>query len=698
MIINNVAHTTFDTPVWDGTGWTLVFTCDEGYYFVAGTLAIQVLSASTGGYINITLNRNDDNTQGTRYYTGEHMNAKSDFFRTVGTVAAVPTPVITNNVENTTVEYSGANPFTLTLIANDGYKFTEAPKAVYTNSSGYPRSENFVISSDGKKATLTTQYAVVSPYNITLTGTTTPETVAPTINNNVEETTVSYSGSNPFTLTLQANDGYKFDTCPTATYYNEDGEAQTDTFQLSEDWKTATLTTAKLDSSLLTITVNGTTTPETVAPTITNNIANTTATYSGSDHQYVITIKANDGYLLDGTPEASYIGYSSGTSVSVSFAVASDSKSASGVCPDVDENTPIILTGNTKVEPTGSTTVKTSLTNCTVAETLPTTITGGETLTVTVKANDNTHFEVIPKFTWDNESGYYETQNLTLSEDSKTATGTFTNPDYIPQAVTIAANAVPDAIIGTNYGAIHVYKVTLDNLNDFSKKRFFKESEDDGSVTLINLGDYVNRIKRVFFTVPTASTDVIKCGNYNTGVECEAPQTDTVTLNFGAITVPTPNGDATDYLSELKLFVPFSGFVSVPVDYIGKTLSLVYTVNVITGGGVAKLLCGEDVVLLVDVEPNEDIIYQTNLDNLATVGGDEWNEKLLYGVEPFLQVRYYDSLNKEERNNDYVNAKLGDMSGFCVVDDVTLSTTAEMTAEEQGTIITLLKQGVYIEQ
>ena len=612
---------------------------------------------------------------------------------------------VINKIDNATVEppvWNGSY-WPLKVTANDGYIFDTSKSVIvsYYNKSGYLKTVTLTVSKDKKTAENIADSGVnASTGPFTFTGATKSDgtIVIPTITNNVEETTVSYSGSNPFTLTLQANDGYKFDTCPTATYVNSDGEAQTDTFQLSEDNKTATLTTATVDSSQLVITINGSVTPETVEPTITNNIANTTATYSGSNHQYVITVKANDGYLLDGTPEASYIGYSSGTTVSVSFAVASDNKSASGVCPDVDENTPIILTGNTKVEPTGSTTVKTSLTNCTVAETLPTTITGGETLTVTIKANDNTHFEVIPKFVWDNESGYYETQDLTLSEDSKEATGTFTNPDYIPQAVTITANAVPDTVIGTNYGAIHVYKVTLDNLNDFSKKRFFKESEDDGSVTLVNLGDYVNRIKRVFFTVPTASTDVIKCGNYNTGVECEAPQTDTVTLNFGAITVPTPNGDATDYLSELKLFVPFSGFVSVPVDYIGKTLSLVYTVNVITGGGVAKLLCGEDIVSLVDVEPNEDIIYQTNLDNLATVGGDEWNEKLLYGVEPFLQVRYYDSLNKEERNNDYVNAKLGDMSGFCVVDDVTLSTTAEMTAEEQETIITLLKQGVYIEQ
>ena len=607
-----------------------------------------------------------------------------------------------------------------------------------------------------------------------------PQTL--TITNNVDETVVSYSGENPYELTLTANDGYKFDVCPTATYINASGETQTDTFQLSADEKTATLTTANVSTTQLVITVDGTTTPETITPTITNNIANTSATYSGSNHQYVITIKVNDGYLFSDVPEASYTGYSSGTSVSVSFAVASDKKSASGVCPDVDENYPIELTGNTVEEtnitvnnnisdttethtydgtnlsvtikgnyttyrfksaqlvytdsdgnsqtvdmsvttvdnaPTATaqvtnvknnttvnvngtfvfvTPINTKMSNCTV-EGAPSYLFSGDELTVTITANENTHFEVTPTFVILTSAGLYETQELTLNEDNKIATGTYTNPDAPAESVTINANATPDSVIGSNYGAIHVYKVTMDNLEAFSKKRFFKEAvnSDGTEFTLINLGNYVNRIHRVFFGVPTASTDVIKCGNYNTGVECETPETDTVTLNFGAITVPTPNGDATDYLSELKMFVPFSGFVSIPVDYVGKTLSLVYTVNVITGGGVAKVMCGDDVVTLVEVEPCEDIIYQTNLDNLATIGGDEWNEKLLYGVEPYLQVRYYNSLNKEERNNDYVNIKLGDMSGFCVVDDVVLSTTAEMTADEQGRIITLLKQGVYIE-
>lgn len=691
--------------------------------------------------------------------------------------------MVTNNIPNSSIsvqEWDG-ECWTIKIVANSGYMFDGAPVLSYDNIDGDYTETAMNLNSSKDIATVYLDTTVDSTTDFVATGST--KAASLNVTNNVPNTTLTSTKSGDWsgTITLTANDGYKIDNAQVA-FTDGYGDPVTENLQIMSDGKTANWSNSDCDTSSL-FTVTGTTSATTVEPTITNNIANSTATYSGSNHQYVINVNVNDGYLLDGAPEASYVGYSSGTPVSASLTLASDKKSANGVCPDVDENTPIVLTGNTvedivitvvnnitdttethtfdgttfsvtvtgnyvpyrfknaKVEYTdidgntqqadmqtsigeiypqafaqvtgvknnttvnlngtfeNVTMVQTNLSNC-VANNIPQYLFVGDTWNVVVTANEGTIFETAPCFESENEDGELIRQDLTLSADNKTATGTFAITTYIPQNVLLYAAAIPETVIGGNYGAIHVYKVTLDNLETFSKKRFFKEAinSDGTEFTLINLGDYVNRIKRVFFTVPTASTDVIKCGNYNTGVECEAPQTDTVTLNFGSITVPTPNGDATDYLSELKLFVPFSGFVSVPVDYVGKTLSLVYTVNVITGGGVAKLLCGEDVVLLVDVEPNEDIIYQTNLDNLATVGGDEWNEKLLYGVEPYLQVRYYNSLNKKERNNDYVNAKLGDISGFCVVDDVTLSTTAEMTADEQERIITLLKQGVYIEQ
>lgn len=688
----------------------------------------------------------------------------------------------TNNIANSEVSicsWDGMG-WDLKVVATDGYIFDGDIYVSYTNTAGNPVKTKLKTNSVKTAASSYITASVDGSETFTFSGATKIDGLD--ITNNIEHTTVTSTKSDyTGTITLTADDGYVIENAQVAFTDIYSSQAL-ENFQVSEDGKTATWENSECDTSLAFV-IDGSTSQSTVEPTLTNNIANSIATYSGGTHQYVITVTANDGYSFNGDIQANYVGFSSGSAVNVSLALSSDKKTASGVCPDVNENTPITLNGETQLDvsvtvvnnidgttethtfdgstfsvsvkgtafrkrfrnarmtytdpdnneqttdltetltdnvpyATGAadvkngssvvllgtyekaTIVETDLTNCSTTEILPTSLFADDSMLVTVNAYDNTYFQTAPTFIWQNEDANTETLELSLSDDKKQAIGTYVNPTYTPLGVTLSGSTTPDKTIGANYGAINVYKVTMDNLEAFSKKRFFKEAinSDSSEFTLINLGDYVNRIKRLFLTVPTASADVIRCGNYDTGVECEAPDVDLVTLNFGSITVPTPNGDATDYQSELQLFLPFKGFVTLPSDYIGKTISLTYDVNVITGGGVAKVLYNDDVVLLADVKPNEDVLYQTNLDNLATIGGDAWDEQYLYGIEPFLYVKYYNSLNKTTRNNDYENAKLGDLSGFCVVDDLALNTTEEMTLDEQKTIVSLLKSGVYFKK
>ena len=62
---------------------------------------------------------------------------------------------------------------------------------------------------------------------------------------------------------------------------------------------------------------------------------------------------------------------------------------------------------------------------------------------------------------------------------------------------------------------------------------FFPNSITDTSE--INLGQYVNRIKRIFTTVPVAGNDVLKCGNYNTEISVKNPTSDVMLLDFGNV-------------------------------------------------------------------------------------------------------------------------------------------------------------------
>ena len=524
--------------------------------------------------------------------------------------------------------------------------------------------------------------------------------VEPTFVNNIENATYSYSGTNPYTIAVSASDGYKFNEAPTATYIDEYGSSSTKTFELDATGATATVTTGKVDETALTITLNGSVVPKTVEPTFVNNIENTTYSYSGSDHQYVLTVNASNGYIFDTTPEITYTGYSSGKTVSVSLALSSDNKKASGIIPDVDENNVININGSTAKEST-KIPVTNTIYNCTPDSEIPSTYEQGASIDIVFNADDGytfTNASSTPRITYNDVYGGSVVIISTIDETGKTATISTTLPtSYEVLYLTFSGGADTETPITKNYGAVNVYSVTLDNLSDFAKKRFFTQS---GTYITYgeDLGTYVNRIKRLFVNVPSKGTARLLCGNYDTEITVNLPENDIVTLDYGNVTIPYKNNDNVDYNTEIKIFIPFFGMVDISQQYINTVLSLQCKVNVVTGSGVMILASDGVPFNFIDIEPNSDILYRTSDNDYTLIGGDKWEDKSLYGLEPYVYMKYYDSLDKDSRNNDYINAKLSDLSGFCVVDDVTLSTTDKMTVEEQETIISLLKSGVYIEK
>jgi hypothetical protein len=375
------------------------------------------------------------------------------------------------------------------------------------------------------------------------------------------------------------------------------------------------------------------------------------------------------------------------------------SQQATLTITDIDPTKPVTLTGSYDdvLE------ISTNLSNCTANEDLPQYVKDGETVNVTLTANDGTEFDTeqsTPQFYYQNASGFPQTQDLTISSDKKKATGSIqVNTNWSDFAV--IGSAYPVTVVGEQYGAINVYLVTLDELAEFSGKRFFKETGTDPSTGApiyenIDLGAYVNKILRVYTNIGASSTDVIRCGNYNTGVSCHQPAQDKITLDFGTAVVPAHNEDNTDYESEIQIFLPFAGFVNLNTDYAGKTIGLQYVINVVTGNGVALLSCNGVVFQVEETEPSSEIIYLSPSTQVKTVGGDDWNEMLYYGLEPYIYCKWYESASNG-RNNDRQTGILGDFRGFNVFDDVTPIHTAEMLTEEQEMIYTALSDGVYIE-
>lgn len=433
--------------------------------------------------------------------------------------------------------------------------------------------------------------------------------------------------------------------------------------------------------------------PETITPTVTNNIAGTEESHDWDGETLTITVKT-PSYIsarLD-KPQVHYTN-TGGEPITQDMRVETTSTrvTATAVITDLGGDYSVTVTGTyIRTLP-----IKKSLTNCTSKEPLPDYVDFDSLITVELDANPNTEFHTdeTTYLSVTARAGGRETKTpFTISSDKKKATISYqlTNSSKYSR-VNIVGECFPVEVVGKQYGSVNVYLVTLDNLKEFAAKRYFT---DGGKY--VDLGEYVNRIKRIYTDITPFSTDVIRCGNFNTGVSCQQPAQDKITLDFGTAVVPAHNEDNTDYESEIQLFLPFAGFVNLNNDYAGKTIALQYVINVVTGNGVALLSCNGVVFQVEETEPSSEIIYLSPSTQVKTVGGDDWNEMLYYGLEPYIYCKWYESASNG-RNTDRQTGILGDFRGFNVFDDVTPIHTAEMLAEEQEMIYTALSDGVYIE-
>lgn len=618
---------------------------------------------------------------------------------------------VTNKVPNSTDNsaWQGDVPFGgdywyLRLNAKSGYKFDGDITAAYTDTNGTPQTLVLEPRNDYNLEVWAYVYDTDANTAFEITGNTRLDNELD-VTNEIPNTTATGEKLGTFQarITVNANEGYKI-TAAQVEFTDSYGFPSSEDMTITEDGKTATWESdaINVDDS---ITLTGETASEgTPELNVTNNITGSGVTeqhtFDGETATFTVTGQSSPNKVRFFDLKASYTN-KAGTATETPFVVQDleYSQQATLTVTDIDPTKPVTLTGSYDdvLE------ISTNLSNCTANEDLPQYAKDGETVNVTLTANEGTEFDTeqsTPQFYYKNASGFAQTQDLTISSDKKTATGSIhVNTNWSDFAV--IGSAYPVTVVGEQYGAINVYLVTLDELAEFSGKRFFKETGTDPGTGApiyenIDLGAYVNKIHRVYTNIGASSTDVIRCGNYNTGVSCHQPAQDKITLDFGTAVVPAHNEDNTDYESEIQIFLPFAGFVTLNTDYAGKTIALQYVINVVTGNGVALLSCNGVVFQVEETEPSSEIIYLSPSTQVKTVGGDDWNEMLYYGLEPYIYCKWYESATGG-RNNDRQTGILGDFRGFNVFDDVTPIHTAEMLTEEQEMIYTALSDGVYIE-
>ena len=346
--------------------------------------------------------------------------------------------------------------------------------------------------------------------------------------------------------------------------------------------------------------------------------------------------------------------------------------------------------------------LETSLQNATISG-IPQTVYTDTVLNLTATANTDYEFNSAPYIYGIDANGNPISLPFTVASNKLTATITADLSLYALNSLSVlTVYASADAITPyvEKYGTINLYKVTTNDLAAFAAQRFFKEklnaSDTSGYFQLIDLGDFVVSVKRFYCAVNDTLSAVLKCGNYNTNITVETPQNDNLTVDCGTVAIPMHNNSNVDFDSEIKCFVPFVGFVSIPSDYCGKTIALQYIVNLVNGDCVAKLTCNGIDIDFVQCSISNDIIYKTNKEN-NFVGNAEFNLQVLKGLQPFISVKYYTDANAQIYNADCVRVSLNSVIGYAQITELTNFAAANITETEKNTLIASLANGVIFE-
>ena len=591
-------------------------------------------------------------------------------------------------------ENDGDN-FYITRMFNGSTKTTpfNVTKVSSSNDQKVINGEIDGITSDGKyicrRVTVTSSnYGEMTCYINASLGTPTPPPEPPTPTNLLRYDTTGLTGdvtitdkqgvdAEHFDVTVTGNGDGTFKNL-TAVYTDIDGNWCEDPFNVSGNVGTITVYCNKGDE----IAITGEFVSGVRELQITNNIQNTTASSVASETNYTVTVTGNAKGMFNGTPTITYGGNTYNMTVT--------NQTATAIVPIATES--VIINGEYLLGKYIE--VQYSLTNCEIVGDKPVKVKTGQSYTFNFKANANAELtDIVANY---RDLGNPEEVNGTISADKQTGSVTFTLPqDAVDLNIVANANVITPPTI-KNYGAINVYIVTLANLDEFAKKRFFtqtSETETGTSYSEVNLGQYVNRIKRIFAAVPVGGDDVLKCGNFNTGIKVKYPDSDVMVLDFGNVELTGANGNNEDFNAQIQMFIPCRGVVTIDSKYIGKTINLTIKVNVITGDAVALLTCDGVTFQIESFSLSRDVLYRLGTD-LNVVGGEQWNEQILYGLEPYVLITENLTVDVPV-NNTQENVTINAVTGFAQFANVDLN-TANLLVDEYNEIVSQLETGVYL--
>ncbi len=705
---------------------TLTIGALSGWKFDENQLYTMRLNTPETGYKVKNATFNTDFTEITfPMYESDRINARSlerDVYFDGYLIATAEKKQIfqslTNCTSNAPEEISSTDTeINITVSANAGFEFNTVPKISINGTNNF----YFTVSSDKTSANIVFDlvsfgFDNINTFTIVATADEMPKSleISQTLTNCTSNAPEEISSTDTeINITVSANAGFGFSTddTPSIFIFDTKGNPRVFYFTVSNNKTSANIVFDLVSFGFdniytFEIIANAEILPtppktKTVSQSLTNCTSNAPAQILETDTKINISVSANAGFEFNETPKILV----NETNIFL-FAVSSNKTSANIVFDLVsfgfdNINTfEIVATADAIPIPPKTKTVSQSLTNCT--SNAPAQILETDTeINITVSANPNAIFETVPKVFIIDGLGNPQQFLFEVSSNKTSANIVFDLVSFGFDNIytfEIIANATIITPYADKYGTINVYSVTDANLNDFAKQRFFKEitseTNDFPQYENVDLGKYVASLKRVYFNAGETVDNVLKCGNYTTNINVKTPLNDTIIINCGFVEIPNYNNNIVDYETEINLFLPFVGFVSLPSDYIGKTIYLQYVCNLIAADAIAKLICDNVVISVAECNLSNDLIYKTSdtQNEFNKFGAIGFNMHVLKGLQPFANIKHFDALSTLY-NNECVRLKLSEIEGFAKVDEIT-DLNVNAIESEKDLILSMLSNGV----
>lgn len=169
-------------------------------------------------------------------------------------------------------------------------------------------------------------------------------------------------------------------------------------------------------------------------------------------------------------------------------------------------------------------------------------------------------------------------------------------PDPSPEGSGTTPVVVPP-ITDPDVGMVMPYNPTRSQLVTFSQWLWSTNFIDVIQKLFASPADAIINLMEIYVTPPTGSgTLPITCGYVSSGVSSKWINKRYTELDCGSVQILENYGNVFDYeFTDISLFLPFIGFVSLDVDAVMRsTVNVKYTIDVLTGTCLARVLVKRD--------------------------------------------------------------------------------------------------------